>query len=194
MENQRTKENPLIMGNLNTTRTQKSELFEELMKYRVKKCETIIRLHRTFQQPVITLRVNYPGMNKSNAITRSVIAEVAEAFEAIMKNKVVKKEPCETPEGPTIFYVVKGDAPTLKENTIYLEQHHDLGRFADIDVFDVDEEYPISRMELSYEPRTCFLCKEPASVCTREKRHTQEELIAFIEEHVTGYLEKKIQP
>jgi holo-ACP synthase len=83
--------------------------------------------------------------------------------------------------------VVKGDARTLKENAIFIEQHHELGRFVDIDVYDVDEEYAVTRLELAYEPRKCFLCDEPAKECSRNKVHDVKDLIAFMEESIKAY-------
>jgi holo-ACP synthase len=47
----------------------------------------------------------------------------------------------------------------------------------------------VGRIELSYEPRKCFLCDRAAKVCAKEKSHPVGELVAYMEEMVSQYLE-----
>lgn len=168
-----------------------SEHFTELLKYRQKKCEKIEKLHYDFDSPVITIRANYPGPVKINDTTSLILKEISKQFEEIFRKKILLSKLCNTPEGPTLFYVVKGDSRTLKENAIYIEQNHELGRFVNIDVYDKDEDYAVTRIELSHEPRKCFLCDEHASTCSKLKTHSTEDLITFMEMQVAEYLKKK---
>lgn len=181
MEKQRTKDIPAV-------NRMTKEGYEELLRYQEKKCAIIEKLHRDYQNPVITVRANYPGRDKNNDITRLVNKEIAKTIGEIFIEKILSREVYETPEGPTMFLVVKGDARTLKENSIYIEQNHELGRFVDIDVYDTDEEYAVGRIELSYEPRKCFLCDRPAKICAREKSHPVDSLVEYMEEMVSQYL------
>lgn len=186
MENQRTNENAIMTESQGLKKMTK-EKYEELLNYRVKKCQTIVKLHSLYKEPVMTLRANYPGTLKNNELTRLVNEEISKTLEETFQKKILVEEKFDTPEGPTFFYVVKGDARTLKENAIYIEQSHELGRFVDIDVYDVDEEYAVTRMELAYEPRKCFLCDEPAKECSRNKVHDVNDLIAFMEDSIRTY-------
>lgn len=186
MENQRTKEN-VIMPENQVLKKMTKEKYEELLNYRVKKCQTIVKLHSLYREPVMTLRANYPGTLKNNELTRLINEEISKTLVETFQKKILVEEKFDTPEGPTIFYVVKGDARTLKENAIFIEQHHELGRFVDIDVYDVDEEYAVTRLELAYEPRKCFLCDEPAKECSRNKVHDVKDLITFMEESIKAY-------
>jgi len=186
LENQRTKEN-VIMPESQVLKKMTKEKYEELLNYRVKKCQTIVKLHSLHREPVMTLRANYPGTLKNNELTRLINEEISKTLVETFQKKILVEEKFDTPEGPTIFYVVKGDARTLKENAIFIEQHHELGRFVDIDVYDVDEEYAVTRLELAYEPRKCFLCDEPAKECSRNKVHDVKDLIAFMEESIKAY-------
>ena len=181
MEKPRTKEMPAL-------KRMTKEGYEELVRYQEKKCTIIENLHKVHMYPVLTVRANYPGVEKNNDITRLINAEISKTIGEIFKEKILIHEVYETPEGPTMFYVVKGDARTLKENSIFIEQQHDLGRFVDIDVYDTDEEYAVGRIELSYEPRKCFLCDRAAKVCAKEKSHPVGELVAYMEEMVSQYL------
>jgi holo-ACP synthase len=186
LENKKTKE-MFVIHELHETKKMTKELYAELQNYRVKKCLTIEKLHSLYGQPVISIRVNYPGVFKNNETTRLVNAEIGKTFDAFFHNKILAEESFYTPEGPTIFYVLRGDARTLKENAVFIEQNHELGRFVDIDVYDTDEEYAITRFELYHEPRKCFLCDSSAKECSRNKTHPVEELIAFMEERVKEY-------
>lgn len=181
LEKPRTKEIPAL-------KKMTKEGYEELVRYQEKKCAIIENLHKVHMYPVITVRANYPGKEKNNDITRLVNEEISKTMQEIFKEKILVHEAYETPEGPTMFYVMKGDARTLKENAIFIEQSHELGRFVDIDVYDTDEEYAVGRIELAYEPRKCFLCDRAAKVCAKEKSHPVEELVAYMEEMVSHYL------
>lgn len=181
MEKPRTKEMPAL-------KRMTKEGYEELVRYQEKKCTIIENLHKVHMYPVLTVRANYPGVEKNNDITRLINAEISKTIGEIFKEKILIHEVYETPEGSTMFYVMKGDARTLKENSIFIEQQHDLGRFVDIDVYDTDEDYAVGRIELSYEPRKCFLCDRAAKVCAKEKSHPVGELVAYMEEMVSQYL------
>jgi holo-ACP synthase len=190
LENKKTKET-FVIPVLRVTKKMTKELYEELQNYREKKCLTIENLHNLYGQPVISIRANYPGIFKNNETTRLVNTEIRKTFDEFFHNKILAEESFDTPEGPTTFYVLRGDARTLKENAVYIEQNHELGRFVDIDVYDIDEEYAITRFELHHEPRKCFLCDRSAKECSRDKTHPVEELSAFMEERVNEYLMNK---
>jgi holo-ACP synthase len=190
LENMKTKETFGIPA-IHERKKMTKEVYAELQNYRVKKCRTIEKLHSLYGQPVVTIRANYPGIFKNNETTRLVNEEIGKTFDAFFHNKLLAEENYDTPEGPTAFYVLRGDSRTLKENAVFIEQNHELGRFVDIDVYDIDEEYAITRIELYYEPRKCFLCDSSAQECGRNKTHPVEELIAFMEERVKEYLMNK---
>ena len=166
-------------------------LYQQLLAYREKKSHEIIMLQEKHREPVVTIRANYPGLEKSNELTRFITAEIQEAFKEIFASRIKEEELYDTPEGLTQFYSVRGDVRTLKENVVYIEQNHPLGRFVNIDVYDYDEDYAVARIELFYEPRQCFLCDKPAKVCRRERNHKSEELIKYMEEKVSEYKNQK---
>jgi len=192
LENLRTKNNSEYVELGLPEKKMTPELFEEIQKYRRRKCERIEGLHKEFNAPVITIGINYPGLIKNNELTELILSEVAKQFEEIFQKKIIYSKFCTMIEGSIIYYVVKGDSRTLKENTIYLEQHHALGRFINADVFDHDEEFPITRIELSHEPRKCYLCNEDASICEKNKTHDHAELISFMQKKVDEYFKLKL--
>ncbi len=192
MEKHSTEEKIIISKN-QVNQDKRKDLYQELLEYREKKCVEIVLLQEEFKEPVVTIRANYPGLDKTNEITRFITTEIQDAFKDILKNRIKAEEIYDTPEGLTQFYSVRGDARTLKENAIYIEQNHPLGRFVNIDVYDHDEDYAVARIELFHEPRLCFLCEKPAKVCSREGTHDVEDLIKYMEETVLNYKEQKLK-
>lgn len=168
----------------------KEKIREKMMKYREQKCEKIISLQNKYALPVVTLRANYPGKVKNNRTSAFIVAEISKELEKLFEGKVLYHEAIDTPEGMTVFYVVQGDASTIKENTVYIEESHEIGRFSDIDVYECFEESSISRLELGYQPRKCYICHEDARECAMNKRHDLDTLVRFIEGSVEGYMEK----
>lgn len=162
-----------------------------MMKYREQKCEKIIALQNKYELPVVTLRANYPGKVKNNKTSAFIVAEISKELERLFEGRILYHDPMDTPEGMTVFYVVQGDASTIKENTVYIEEFHEIGRFSDIDVYECFEESSISRLELGYQPRKCCICHEDARECASIKRHDQETLVQFIEESVERYMENQ---
>lgn len=169
----------------------KEKIREKMLKYREQKCEKIISLQNKYGLPVVTLRANYPGRVKNNITSAFVVAEISKELEKTFEGKILYHEGVDMPEGMTIFYVVKGDASTIKENAVYIEESHEIGRFSDIDVYECFEECSISRLELGYQPRKCYICHEDARECATKKRHDQEVLVRFIEDSVERYRKKR---
>ncbi len=192
LEKQRTEESFIISYD-QLTKHKTIDLYREFLECREKKCDEIVTLQKEFKEPVVTIRANYPGKDKNNEITRFITAEIKQAFKEMFHSKISQEEIYDMPEGLTQFYSVRGDARTLKENAVYIEQNHPLGRFVNIDVYDHNEDYAVTRMELFYEPRQCFLCDKAAKVCSREENHKVEDLIQYMEERISDYKEDKLK-
>lgn len=81
------------------------------------------------------------------------------------------------------------DLPALetKRVTCDIEDSHPLGRLFDIDVMDTNGT-PISRQAVGSEPRRCLLCDHEARWCMRNHSHTQEELMACIQQMIDDYV------
>ena len=74
----------------------------------------------------------------------------------------------------------------VKQRCIDIETTHSLGRFIDLDVY-LHPDQSVSRASLNQPTRQCFLCCEPAWVCQREKRHSEEELVAFFQSKIKHF-------
>lgn len=78
------------------------------------------------------------------------------------------------------FFVVLANSHQLKKLCADLEEDEPLGRFWDIDVYKGSGE-KLSRQIINYKERSCFLCSNPAKVCSFMKYHSYSELLDFIQ-------------
>lgn len=72
---------------------------------------------------------------------------------------------------------------TLKSELLELEDLNSLGKYWDFDVF-APNLSKISRADLNYPQRKCFLCGLPAKVCSANQTHP---IINLIEDMVNAY-------
>lgn len=143
----------------------------DILDYREQRALYQQELLNTYQLRLVVIKANYPGANKGNLYTNYV------AFKGYLD--LVKQLSIEfidaqyTLEGLIIYLVVHDDLINSKKQALLIEDSK-LGRLLDIDVYDQDKQ--ISRQDLGYEPRPCFLCSNLAIVCTRNQSHSLEEI------------------
>lgn len=78
------------------------------------------------------------------------------------------------------FYVLSLPIEKVKHSTIDFEDQTPLGRLFDADVLVKSKQAAISRRDLGEQPRKCFLCNRPAKECARSRRHSVEQMQAYI--------------
>lgn len=141
-------------------------------------------LNSSYKKTIIFLRVNYPSIYKDNSITRGIIFYIRRVIEKDIE--FIYKEENITFEGPCITYVTSEKSNSVKEKTVNIEENHPLGRLVDIDVY--DEFFKgLSREEMGLDKRKCYLCNEYAGICVRNKNHSIEEVIGYIEKIYNKY-------
>jgi holo-ACP synthase len=154
-------------------------LAEEILEAREKRVIFQEELIEKYKLPIVAIRVNYPGLYKTNQISLGIIEEidkvVSECFQAEIYFKVFKV----TSEGPIINLVINHKALIIKRHVLAIEETHPLGRCVDIDVYD-EKARGISRSQLGLTPRKCFICDKEAVVCVREKSHAYLDITSFI--------------
>ena len=89
----------------------------------------------------------------------------------------------ESYDGPYyIGIIADSDSTVIKRKTIEIEEQHPLGRLIDLDVY--DSSGPVSRSDLGFSPRTCFLCGDIAFHCIKSHKHPEVEIKDYVK-HVT---------
>lgn len=137
-------------------------------------------LLKSHQRPLLIHRVNTPGPHKNTTVSRGIFEMVEAALREQLGDEVLAEKMLSSAEGPIMLRVVESSAATLKEKMILLEDQLPLGRFVDLDVYDVSG-LSLSRTQLGLSPRSCYICSAPAHECARSQRHSLEELLKVIE-------------
>ena len=128
---------------------------------------------------VITLKANIPGSNKQTKEAYFLI----NYYDKILFNRGINKSfELDGYDGPMYVYLLNFDQVT-KDQLVEIEENTTLGRFIDLDIFNKTE---ISLNRKIF--RKCFICNEPAFVCTRNKTHNINELTNYLNKMITNEL------
>lgn len=161
-------------------------LIEKILASREDRVKMQEELICKFNKTVLAVRANYPGVNKENKTTIGIVGVISDEIKKIFKNKICFIKELSQGEGPVNIFVIDEDAINVKRLCVLVEETHKLGRFVDIDVYKKDGT-SISRKELGYNVRRCFLCNESAHICVRQRTHKEEDIIDYIEYYYKLY-------
>ncbi|HZK84401.1 MAG TPA: citrate lyase holo-[acyl-carrier protein] synthase [Desulfosporosinus sp.] len=162
---------------------------DELLDAREKRVDVITTLLKQYNTPLLVMRVNYPGLKKTNDVTLAIIKEMSPLICNLLSDKIRGKLLTQGADGPSFYVAVEEDVFGLKSLAIDFEENHSLGRCLDLDVYD-RLGTSISRQELGFTRRKCYLCEDFAHHCVRVRRHNELEIIAYIEEKYRDYRER----
>ncbi|QQK08102.1 citrate lyase holo-[acyl-carrier protein] synthase [Miniphocaeibacter halophilus] len=133
----------------------------------------------------IIIRANIPGNNKTSYLSNYLCYQ---GFKKIIENITIKEIYYYFGEdGLNIYFSTNEDSLSLKKKTILIEEQ-EIGRFIDVDV--IDNGGIISRTDLNYERRKCYICDNDAIICVKKRKHSVDELIKFIEDSTTEFIFK----
>lgn len=159
---------------------------DEILEAREERAGIIDQILKLYNIPLLVMRVNYPGFRKTNELTLNIIRDMSALMCTLLGDKVCFKSLRVGAEGPVFWAGVDEDVLALKRAAINLEEKHVLGRCLDLDVYDRSGQ-SISRQELGYPRRKCYLCEDDAQCCVRSRRHSECEVINYIEERFRKY-------
>ena len=141
-------------------------------------------LIKKFNLPLLVIRANYPGTNKNNEMSRYIIDTIYNVILSKISPENIKK--INSFEGSIYLLSLDSSPIKLKKIAVDIEHSHPLGRLADIDVLDSNN-HTLSRTELGYHPRGCFICSDQAHSCVRSRKHSLEEILEYIENKVLNH-------
>ena len=163
---------------------------DELLEAREKRVVLIDKLLKRYNTPLLVMRVNYPGLKKTNNITVNIIENMSSLICTVLSDRVCGKLLLQGAEGPILYVAVKQEVLDLKRYAINFEEKHPLGRCLDLDVYDLEGK-SICRQELGYPRRKCYLCEDYAHYCVRARRHSEHEVVIYIERKFREYINMK---
>lgn len=134
------------------------------------------------EEAVLSYKLNIPGPEKNNeklgALFDRGFGEIKNLIEkASWDYKIIDIWDKKT--GKEAILTVKVDGKSLKSAMVDLEADSNITRLYDIDVIYKNKD--ISRSDIGKKGRECFICKGPVSICARSRRHSVEEMQAYIE-------------
>lgn len=143
-------------------------------------------LQKVYMKPLLTHRVNMPGKEKSTVLAQTIFDRMETALIQQFAGRILAEKMLLSAEGPVMIRVLDATPETLKAEAVALENEHPLGRFVDLDVYDL-RGTGLSRTTTGHEPRRCYLCDQPAQACVRSRRHSLEELLTVIADAVAAH-------
>lgn len=162
---------------------------EDILIERERRIECQEKLIKQYKMPILVIRVNYPGANKSNHFSQEIIVImeqlICEMFSHYIRYKIMET----TAEGPIVIMCIDKKARDIKSLTLNIENNHTLGRCVDIDIYD-EKGNSISREDFGLNMRKCFICDDIAHNCVRSKKHSKEEVEGFIKMRFAEYMQK----
>ncbi|MGL5756036.1 MAG: triphosphoribosyl-dephospho-CoA synthase CitG [Paraclostridium sp.] len=146
-------------------------------------------LEKNIESTLVTVRVNYPGLEKSNFITDEIHKIISDEINELYKNIIILKQDYKNLEGCICHFLINLDIVKVKNLMIKIEENHILGRCVDIDVYAVSENniITISRRDLDKTSRKCFLCELDAKICSRNQNHSVDDIKKYFENKYKEY-------
>lgn len=136
-------------------------------------------------QAILAIKLNVPGPIKNNSallklFERGFTRLVTELQRHFTTVELVAKWQKST--GNEAFLIVNGDPTMVKKWAVDFEDHDQIGRLFDVDVFGNGNPIAISRSDFNFPTRRCFICGRSAKVCARSRRHSITTLQTFIQQ------------
>lgn len=139
-----------------------------------------MRLETDFPEAtIVAVKLNLPGnVKNSPAIEQFYNAGWRVLLESLNQWSIQKIDlDLKRATGPEGFIVVSKEINEVKRAAIHFEEDFILGRFFDSDVMAKGASgYQLSRQELGFAARRCFVCDDNAKACAKAGRHSFEEL------------------
>lgn len=144
----------------------------------------------------LCLTINMPGRDKRNEFSRRLfyVAKKAITKELLTKEvQIIDKLEFANGAGDVFLLASDLNPKNLKKIVLNIEKENPQGRFFDIDIYNSSNQ-ALSRKDLGYPPRKCFICGQNAKICMRTKKHSLKEIEEFLDKEKQKFyrnLEKK---
>lgn len=163
---------------------------EEMMNAREQRSiRQLTLLQKVPDTNLLSVTMNIPGAIKSSLTLREVFNQMLVAIKACLANQDIIFEHCLSLKTGSEYYLLTTlPAKDLKRRMIRLETENRLGRLFDLDVLWLQggKMESISRQDLGYPARQCYVCSENAKSCGRSRKHSIEEMQAIISRIITS--------
>jgi len=148
-----------------------------------------------YKLPLIIVKTNISfDINENNhddLVYKIALQEVQNQLSALDAT-IVDQDTTQDKSNLESIFVIKGTtASHLKRAMTHIENSHPLGSLINIDVV-TSQGLALSRKEAQMEPRKCLLCHSPASYCSSNHHHSDNEIKQKIRTMIEEYYPNKI--
>ncbi|ONI38996.1 hypothetical protein AN639_10025 [Candidatus Epulonipiscium fishelsonii] len=141
---------------------------------------------------LVTVKINYPGLNKSNFVNDQIIEIICDQILLYYSTEILHYEYYNSLEGVIYHFIFDIDFENTKKVMVAIEENHILGRCVDIDVYKLEETIvSASRTHLGFPARKCFICEEDARICSRKQTHPFEVIENYFSELYMKYVDTR---
>lgn len=161
----------------------------QVLEARERRWSQLASYCKGLKRPVIVLTMNIPGPEKNNRVVTLAFDRIIQDLAAYTRGTLLLLERQCPSTGPYAFFIDREerDPLVLKKMMAQFDTRHPVGRWIDLDVRRADLS-AVSRTELGFPERTCFICGRRAKECARSRRHSAEELARVTMEALSAYV------
>lgn len=144
------------------------------------------------QGTLLYITMNIPGEIKNSKILKRVFECELNNLQRKFSKETILTRFVSNKTGNEAYILLSINPVLLKKRLIKYEEESQLGRLLDLDVHYKNKEniFQISRTEIGYPPRKCFLCDNIAKECGRSRSHSLDDIRLYISKKVLNYLEE----
>jgi holo-ACP synthase CitX len=159
-----------------------------ILEAREERYEYIKKISKKYPT-IIILKANTPGNHKNRYSSFFLLEQFNHIIENIFQfdYKTLKKGF----DGPYYVYgFLTSQSKHTKLKLIEIEKSHMLGRLIDLDLY--MNSLMVSRTDFAIDLRRCMICDHIAIDCMRNKRHTVDDILNYIDHQIMTYLNTAI--
>lgn len=162
-------------------------IMDLILKDRENRYNRVIELAKKYNKPVVCGKLNYPGPEKNSIASLMAFSQLKSEMNKEFSEFKLHEEDCYGQDGSSFIMVYDGFHEEVKKRAVEIEEHHEIGRIFDIDVYKVTGE-SLSRTDFELPNRQCLVCENDAKVCSRSASHSLDLLVKYADSMVDIYL------
>ena len=165
----------------------------EILDAREQRVRRQRELLERYALPLVSFTLNIAGSVKVSAAIRRVFREGCMRLQEALRGENIElctRQLFDAPTGLESFFVLRGEAETIKALCMELEDEDSLGRLFDLDVLTSDGR-KLSREQLGKAPRGCLVCGKSGMACASRRVHSVERLQEKTNEIIQSYFAEK---
>lgn len=161
-------------------------MINDILRDREKRYNEVLLLCDKYKLPVLCGKINYPGDNKNTKAVNKAFLVLLKLLQNSFAGKIKYKKTLNGFDGPSAIMTLNMDSMEAKKLALNIEENEKLGRVFDIDIY-IENGTSIGRNEMNLKSRVCVVCDENARICTREGKHSLQEVKTAINTIIDEY-------